>query len=56
MDDDEGHVNGNFHKYYHFNPEQERLKFFTPQFLQSLSTSFSSSSIAVCDIGCNEGI
>uniref|UniRef100_K3W6U0 RNA methyltransferase n=1 Tax=Globisporangium ultimum (strain ATCC 200006 / CBS 805.95 / DAOM BR144) TaxID=431595 RepID=K3W6U0_GLOUD len=61
----EGHVLGNFHTYYSFNPADERLRFMdvptsnvVRQALLALGDadkSHSSSTTTVIDIGCNEG-
>mmetsp|Transcript_23759 Transcript_23759/g.54154 ORF Transcript_23759/g.54154 Transcript_23759/m.54154 type:complete len:358 (-) Transcript_23759:37-1110(-) len=54
---EEGHVHGNFNKYYEFNPAQERLKFITTEIRECLASSSSSSDdqLNICDVGCNEG-
>lgn len=61
MANEDGHVLGNFHAYYSFNPVNERLRFMNVatsnavrQALLALSDG-GHSSTTVIDIGCNEG-
>ncbi|KAE8910934.1 hypothetical protein PF005_g1699 [Phytophthora fragariae] len=61
--DAEGHVLGNFHAYYSFNPVHERLRFMDVQTANALrrallvrkSTGEAHETSTVIDIGCNEG-
>ncbi|RLN59922.1 hypothetical protein BBP00_00006256 [Phytophthora kernoviae] len=63
MADAEGHVLGNFHAYYSFNPVHERLRFMDIQTANALrralligTTKEGSEAVAtVLDVGCNEG-
>lgn len=63
MADAEGHVLGNFHAYYSFNPVQERLRFMDVQTASALrremlvnSAKEGGEAVAtVLDVGCNEG-
>lgn len=60
--DAEGHVLGNFHAYYSFNPVYERLRFMDARTSRALREALLSpkaegdaSAATVVDIGCNEG-
>ncbi|KAF0719001.1 Aste57867_1344 [Aphanomyces stellatus] len=52
------HVFGNFHDYYDFNPESERLRFLTPDIRRALRQYFLAQpgqKGSLLDVGCNEG-
>ncbi|EQC42096.1 hypothetical protein SDRG_00937 [Saprolegnia diclina VS20] len=49
------HVFGNFHDYYEFNPESERLRFLSPSVRAGLCSLLSGRRAYYLDIGCNEG-
>ncbi|OQR87209.1 double stranded RNA binding [Thraustotheca clavata] len=50
------HVFGNFHDYYTFNPEAERIRFLSPSLRSSLYHAFHKQKrVYYMDIGCNEG-
>ncbi|OQS00782.1 double stranded RNA binding [Achlya hypogyna] len=50
------HVLGNFHDYYEFNPESERVRFLSPEVRAGLRSLFQQRPRAnYLDIGCNEG-
>ncbi|RLO07066.1 hypothetical protein DYB28_007821, partial [Aphanomyces astaci] len=52
------HIYGNFHDYYDFNPESERLRFLTSDVRHALRQHFYSQPNAqgtLLDVGCNEG-
>ncbi|KAJ0394047.1 hypothetical protein P43SY_000968 [Pythium insidiosum] len=56
----QGHVLGNFHTYYSFNPANERLRFMDTETRQALRHGLlraggSSESATILDVGCNEG-
>lgn len=60
----EGHVLGNFHAYYSFNPVHERLRFMDVQTANALrrtllvkksADAMSEATCTVLDVGCNEG-
>ncbi|KAF1792525.1 S-adenosyl-L-methionine-dependent methyltransferase [Phytophthora cactorum] len=62
--DAEGHVLGNFHAYYSFNPVHERLRFMDVQTANALRRALlvkkpaedkSEATCTVLDVGCNEG-
>ncbi|TYZ64895.1 hypothetical protein PybrP1_001118 [[Pythium] brassicae (nom. inval.)] len=63
--DADGHVLGNFHAYYSFNPVDERLRFMDAAMsravqaallaLESRSEATEGTSTTVLDVGCNEG-
>jgi len=60
--DAEGHVLGNFHAYYSFNPVHERLRFMDARTSRALREALlfrkaegDASAATVVDIGCNEG-
>ncbi|CAI5725591.1 unnamed protein product [Peronospora effusa] len=63
--DANGHVHGNFHAYYNFNPVHERLRFMDVETTDALrrallmkkdtGDSMSEETFTVIDIGCNEG-
>uniref|UniRef100_H3GJA5 RNA methyltransferase n=1 Tax=Phytophthora ramorum TaxID=164328 RepID=H3GJA5_PHYRM len=58
--DAEGHVLGNFHAYYSFNPVHERLRFMDVQTANALRRALlvrksAEETSTVVDIGCNEG-
>lgn len=62
MAEAEGHVLGNFHTYYSFNPVHERLRFMDAQVARALRGSLlrlnepgDNAAAAIADIGCNEG-
>ncbi|KDO27064.1 hypothetical protein SPRG_07775 [Saprolegnia parasitica CBS 223.65] len=49
------HVFGNFHDYYEFNPEAERLRFLSPSVRAGLRSLLRGRRAYYLDIGCNEG-
>lgn len=62
VSDAEGHVLGNFHAYYSFNPVHERLRFMDARTSRALREALllpreegDASAATVVDIGCNEG-
>jgi len=63
---DGGHIYGNFHDYYEFNPENERLRFLTHELRAALRNEYfysktslpdqpSNVPVTILDVGCNEG-
>ncbi len=64
----EGHLLGNFHAYYSFNPVKERLRFMNEKLRTALRNAFlfhdqsesdadaDADAATVLDVGCNEGL
>lgn len=66
LEDDGGHIHGNFHNYYTFRPPSDRLEMFPDGYLAGLvrQSQLAAGLIrdgeeplppAILDIGCNEG-